>query len=66
MYAGVAQAIIKELKDKGFEAKQLGSGVVVSLNRPISQMEVETVLEEAFDGIKFQLRVADSGIFIEL
>ena len=55
MYTGSANLIIKEMQDKGFTAKQLGFGVVVSLNREISTAEVETALNDAFQGILFNL-----------
>jgi hypothetical protein len=48
------QLISKSLQDKGFETKVSSNGVQVSLNRPMNQMEIETALEDEFEGIKFQ------------
>ncbi len=39
-----AHQIAKTLKDKGFDTKVSGDFVTVSLNRPVSTMEVEVAL----------------------
>jgi len=49
------QLIATELSNLGFQTHITQTGVLVSLNRPVSQMEVETALEQAFEGIQFKL-----------
>lgn len=63
MYTGVATIIKSELVDKGFKAKELGSGVFVWLNRPINTSEVETALDEAL-GIQFELSRHGKGVMV--
>lgn len=41
--------IASELKSLGFKVVLCQAGVIVSLNRPVSTMEVETALAQAFD-----------------
>lgn len=41
--------IAHELKELGFKVTLCQSGVIVSLNRPVSTLEVETALAQAFD-----------------
>lgn len=48
MYAGLASQLTRKLQNAGFSAKQLGSGVLVSLNRQISTMEVQEVVGEHY------------------
>jgi hypothetical protein len=44
-----------ELSNLGFTTRITQTGVLVSLKRPVSQMEVEMALEQAFEGIQFKL-----------
>ena len=47
--------IATELSNLGFQTRITQTGVLVSLNRPVSQMEIEMALEQAFEGIEFKL-----------
>lgn len=47
--------VASELSEMGFETKTTLTGVLVSLKRPISWMEVKTALERAFEGIEFRM-----------
>mgnify|MGYP001563083245 CR=1 FL=1 len=47
--------IATELSNQGFEVRITQTGVLVSLNRSVSTMEIETALEQAFEGIEFKL-----------
>jgi hypothetical protein len=47
--------IATELSNLGFTTRITQTGVLVSLNRPVASMEVETALEQAFEGIEFKL-----------
>ncbi len=49
------QLIATELSNLGFQTRITQTGVLVSLNRPISRMEVETALGQAFEGVQFKL-----------
>jgi len=49
------QLIATELSNLGFTTRITQTGVLVSLNRPVSQMEVETALEQIVEGVKFHL-----------
>lgn len=64
MYLGLAEIIVKKMQNGGFGAKQLGSGVLVWLNRNISTNEVQTVLEQ--NGLYFKVeKVAANQVMIE-
>jgi len=45
--------IATELSSLGFTTRITQTGVLVSLNRPISQMEVEMALNQILDEIQF-------------
>jgi hypothetical protein len=47
------QIIASELSQLGFTTQTTETGVLVSLNRPISRMEVETALEQTIEGVTF-------------
>ena len=46
--------IATELSNLGFTTRITQTGVLVSLNRPVSRMEVETALEQVVD-VKFSI-----------
>lgn len=41
--------IANELKSLGFKVVTCSQGVIVSLNRPVSTLEIETALAQTFD-----------------
>lgn len=47
--------VASELSEMGFETKVTQTGVLVSLKRPVSTLEVKTALDQAFEGIEFKL-----------
>ncbi len=47
--------IATELSNLGFQTRITQTGVLVSLNRPVSRMEIETALEQAFEEIEFRV-----------
>lgn len=49
------QLIATELSNLGFQTRITQTGVLVSLNRPVSRMEVETALEQVVEGIQFTI-----------
>lgn len=65
MYVGLGENIAKKFREYGFGAKQLGSGVSVWLNREISTIEVENLLEELFQGNYKVTRIAKNQVMIE-
>ena len=57
--------IVEELENTGFNAEFNGNAIVVSLtNRKPSKMEVEAALDNAFDGIKFEVKSTDKGVTV--
>lgn len=50
-----SRLIARELKLRGFDAKVVENGVVVSLIRSISTQEVKDALSLSFDEIEFQV-----------
>lgn len=50
-----ARVIARELKTRGFDAKVVENGVVVSLIRSISTQEVKDALSLSFEEIEFQV-----------
>jgi hypothetical protein len=65
MYSGVGKMIVDKMRQSGFSAKQLGSGVVVWLNREVSTMEVENALQEHFPGCFFVIsKIAQNQVSI--
>lgn len=49
------QLIATELSNLGFQTRITQTGVLVSLNRPLASIEVETALEQAFESIEFRV-----------
>ncbi len=47
--------IATELSNLGFQTRITQTGVLVSLNRPVSKMEIETALEQIVEGVKFSI-----------
>lgn len=47
--------IATELSNLGFQTRLTQTGVLVSLNRPVSKMEIETALEQIVEGVKFSI-----------
>ena len=47
--------IATELSNLGFTTRITQTGVLVSLNRPVSTIEVEMALEQIVEGVKFHL-----------
>ncbi len=57
--------IATELSNLGFEVRITQAGVLVSLNRPMASMEVETALEQAFEGVQFRVvRISKNSVHI--
>ena len=57
--------IATELSNLGFEVRITQTGVLVSLNRPVSTMEVETALTQAFEGVQFRVvRISKNSIHV--
>ncbi len=48
------QLIATKLSNLGFTTRITQAGVLVSLNRPVSTMEVETALAQVLEGIEFK------------
>jgi len=44
MYSGLATQLAKKLQDAGFSATEQGAGILVSLNRSITTLEVVAVV----------------------
>jgi len=51
------QLIATELSNLGFTTRITQTGVLVSLNRPVSSMEVVTVLHQVFEEIEFRVHL---------
>lgn len=64
MYSGLARMIAEKMREHGFSAKQLGAGVIVWLNREVSVAEVETVLQENFQGKYLVSKIAQNQVSI--
>lgn len=47
--------VATELSNLGFQTRITQTGVLVSLNRPISRMEIEMALEQVVEGVKFNI-----------
>ncbi len=47
--------IASELASLGFITRITQTGVLVSLNRPVSRVEIETALGQAFEGVQFKI-----------
>lgn len=50
-----ANLIATELSNLGFTTRITQTGVLVSLNRPVTQMEIEIALAQVFEGIEFKV-----------
>lgn len=61
-----ANLVADELHSAGFRTKVLTSnGVIVSLiSRKVSTMEVETALDQIFDGIDFHCQSTIDGVLV--
>ncbi len=58
------QLIATELSNLGFTTRIAQTGVLVSLNRPVSTMEVETALE-LFEGVQFKIvRISKNSVHV--
>lgn len=64
MYSGLARMIVEKMRASGFSAKQLGEGVIVWLNRKVSVAEVETVLQENFQGKYLVSKITQNQVSI--
>lgn len=47
--------IASEMNKNGFQTQITSSGVIVSLKRPMSKMEVEIALEQSFEELPFSI-----------
>ena len=57
--------IAQELEGIGFQTQITSIGVLVSLNRPITNIEVEIALEQVFESISFQIsRVSKQAVLV--
>jgi len=54
------------LSQLGFATHITSSGTIVSLNRPVSTLEVEYALDQEFEGIQFQVsRISQNSILVQ-
>jgi len=54
------------LAQLGFVTRITSNGIIVSLNRPVSTLEVEYALDQEFDGITFQVsRISQNSILVQ-
>lgn len=58
------QIIANELSSLGFETQIASIGVIVSLNRPIYRLEIETALGQVFEGITFEVKRISKQTFL--
>ena len=57
--------VANELSNAGFKAEIFGDSVIVTLtNRKVSQMEVETALDQIFDGNVFDCTSIANGVLV--
>lgn len=56
--------IAKEMNKIGFQTKVVSSGVIVSLNRAMSRMEIEIALEQIFDTITFNITKLNNNSYL--
>lgn len=63
MNTQIISAILAQL---GFVTRITGNSVIVSLNRPLSTLEVETALEQEFDTIEFKVsQVSKNQVMVQ-
>ena len=55
--------VATELSNLGFTTRITQTGVLVSLNRVITQMEVETALEQIVEGAEFTIYQVQRNMF---
>lgn len=61
-----ARVIARELKTRGFDAKVVENGVVVSLIRSISTQEVKDALSLSFEEIEFQVsKISKNQVLVQ-
>lgn len=61
-----SRLIARELKTRGFDAKVVENGVVVSLIRSISTQEVKDALSLSFDEIEFQVsKISKNQVLVQ-
>jgi len=54
------------LSQLGFITRITSSGTIVSLNRPVSTLEVEYALAQEFEGIEFQVsRISKNQVLVQ-
>lgn len=59
--------VASELHKAGFAVVETSNTVSVYLkNRKPSTMEVETVLEQVFDGIQFEVKSTNNAVIVKL
>ncbi len=57
--------IASKLASLGFTTRVTQTGVLVSLKRTISMMEIETALEQTFEGVQFKItRIAPNSVHV--
>jgi hypothetical protein len=63
MHTPIIASILSQL---GFVTRITSSGVIVSLSRPVSTLEVEYALTQEFEGIQFQVsRIGQNSILVQ-
>lgn len=61
------QLTANELRNSGFKVSQVGQFIEVTLsNRKPGKMEVEMALEQAFEGIQFDVRSGNNSVEVRL
>ena len=57
--------IATELSNLGFEVRITQTGVLVSLNRPVSTTEVYIAMQQAFGGVQFKVvRISKNSVHV--
>lgn len=63
MHTQIIAALLSQL---GFATRATSNGVIVSLNRLVNILEVETALAQEFEGIQFKVsRVSQNSILVQ-
>jgi len=63
-----AELVASELRQAGFEVKVFNDFNIIKVrlkNRKVNIMEVEQILTQVFDGIKFELHSINGSVFIK-
>ena len=57
--------IVQTLRNNGFDVKVYSNDILVSLNRYLYTSEVETALDNAFEGITFNLSRYGNSVLVK-